>query len=199
MRTMAFLALAGCVGLLVGCPGALDPAAGRSTPTGIAAGIYSGSNVCQWTFTEEGVEFPDNSIASISRVFSDNGLPVTMGQELAVGSRFTRTLGNQELEETVTGVNRSLNGLQFESVAVVDLACGNTCQFARDGVCDEVNSCPLGTDCSDCGSVTLTGFEITSYQTLTSGAVRRTFSVNLREEDAGLASFVGECTATLSK
>lgn len=43
----------------------------------------------------------------------------------------------------------------------IDVACSNTCKYARDGVCDDPRNedyCAMGTDCQDCGPVGASNF-----------------------------------------
>ena len=86
----------------------------------------------------------------------------------------------------------------LEYDARVEWDCGNTCSFAFDRICDEVNLCNLGTDCFDCGSVVMTGSLISSYLVVDEQRVRRVYSMFVADS-AGLLSYLVQCEGLLSR
>jgi predicted transcriptional regulator len=50
-----------------------------------------------------------------------------------------------------TAVNDAyLESLRTDKSELINLANGNSCQYAFDGECDEPSLCPIGTDTTDC-------------------------------------------------
>lgn len=180
--------------VVAGCGSGVGTLSSSNSPA-LKSGTYAGTLTCEWTESQSGIVV-DQGGASVSStvVIGDSGLPL-----VTVGEVLVRTAGNLEIRSEVTDVIQAGNGAVVSLQATIELGCGNTCQFAFDGECDEVQFCSLGTDCSDCGPVVLTGPQTVTYQVVDENRIRRILSLIVREEDAGLVDFVERCEGILSR
>jgi hypothetical protein len=188
-RGLTILAVA-----VAGCGSGVGTLPSSSLPA-LKPGTYVGTTTCQWTESWSGIVVDQGGgPVSSTLVIGDSGLPI-----VTVGEILVTTAGNLEIRSEVTDLITTGNGAVVSLQATIQLDCGNTCQFAFDGVCDEVQFCALATDCSDCGPLVLTGPETVTYQVVDENRIRRTLSLIVREEDAGLVDFVNQCEGILSR
>jgi|GEM_PF-3420104 len=188
-RWLAILSVvtAGCGSGVGTLPSSIGPA--------LTPGTYVGTTTCQWTESHNGLLVDQGGVqVSTTVVIGESGLPSG-----AVGEVSTSTAGNLEVSSQITDIISTANGAAVSLQATIQLDCGDTCLYAFDGECDEVQYCALATDCSDCGPVVLTGPETITLQVVDENRLRRTLSLTVREEDAGLVDFVERCEGILSR
>lgn len=86
-------------------------------------------------------------------------------------------LDSESLDEnanaTATDISSDRSSSAGEAVQrrVPDATCENTCEYARDGYCDDGRDdfrffCKIGTDCQDCGPVGASNFTHPTYPTM---------------------------------
>jgi hypothetical protein len=165
----------------------------------ITPGTYSGTISCRYRETQSGFLLDRTDSSLITPTFGPSGLPIVDGQEVARGQRSDVEIGVFRFSYTTTQITESENGINLQGEARWLWDCGDTCIYARDGICDEVRFCALGTDCADCGPVVLTGVASTTYQVIDDRQIRRIESVNVSEQDAGIATINFECDGVLSR
>lgn len=195
---MRYLAAAVSLAAVVGCGSGAGTL--NTTVTGLPPGTYSGTETCDATQTEVGIIVYDGSDSVVTTItIGSAGLPVISTGEATVGDVEVISGGNLEIRSEVTNVVSSPNGVTVSLQATAELGCGDTCPYAFDGVCDEVQYCALATDCSDCGPIVLTGPGDVTYQVVDENRIRRTRRLTLLEADAGLAGFSMQCQGVLSR
>lgn len=172
----------------------------QQSPPAIEAGIYSGTSTCDYLLAVGSQEpFESSDTGAFSRAFSDAGLPTANGEDIFVGKTSTTILGATTFQFTIQNIVQSTNGLLIGYDARSEWDCANSCTFAFDGVCDEVNFCQLGTDCFDCGPVVFTGFRTVSYQVVDEQTIRYVSTWTLSEEDDDIAVESLSCEGTLTR
>jgi len=161
---------------LAGC-GAMDPLAGSPNPagnSGLKAGLYVGMTTCR--DTNNGIT-TSSTFVSTTRV-NPQGIPdgwvVGIVKESESGTVDTR------LEATHVGVTPGIFSIDID---VTQILCANTCQFAFDGVCDEVQFCLVARDCADCGSLETIGFGTWTYTAVNEHQIRLVTNTTQSDND----------------
>lgn len=143
--------------------------------------------------------FESTETTVLTRVFSDSGMVLIEGTEDFVGRRDVVQIGATTFESRTQSIIQSDNGILIENEVRAEWDCGNSCQYAFDGVCDEVTFCELGADCFDCGPVVTTGIATTSYQVVNENTIRRVATIIVSEEDDNISTESWSCEAILTR
>jgi len=190
--TAGFLVLVSCTPVV---PSADDPA-GRDEPpaTGpLVPGVYTGTLTCQIALTVGGTRDSWVDTGPWSVVVQPDGF--TRARE---GQGETTTLGQITETDTVTSVTALENGVQIEETIVQRFSCMDTCQYARDAECDEINFCAIGTDCRDCGQLVSNGTGSVTFRRSGSNGIELVLLVSTADT-AGFVYLNKRCTATLTR
>lgn len=165
----------------------------------LLAGTYVGTVQCKsvTTFGFLTTEADSSDIETVT--FNSNGHFIQSGDPISVGDTFSR--GNESNFFVVRFLNNSANAFDYGGEVIQSLpvsACNNTCFFAFDFVCDELQFCNLGTDCADCGPPVLTGTFEDIFQAQQDGSVRMLRSLAVFSE-GGIFSLSFNCDGILSR
>lgn len=168
--------------------------------TRIRAGSYVGTLQCDLETAVVGslptrIDRPQLETATFD---SDGNLLVT-GAPIRIGDISTRGPSADPWFFVYRSITNSSNALILAGEAHKTFACGNTCFFAFDFICDEIGSCNVGTDCADCGALILRGSFTTTYQSQENGTIRMMRNVSVLEEDASLVRMSFNCDGILSR
>lgn len=163
------------------------------------AGIYVGDVTCIASnyLLGELIDV-DTTTHSLTRVFSSEGLPVIDGVEAFVGQQSEEVRGPWTVSYTKTDILQTSTGVVLYSDAEYLYDCGNTCQWAFDGMCDEIRYCDWGTDCADCGPIRWDHEITTTYRFLDDGTIERTVAGFGIEAELGNDTTIVDCSGILS-
>ncbi len=156
-------------------------------------GLWTGAETCTLHATVAGQSATQTQSTPFSVTVGGDGLPEGFG----AGQSVTTVLGPSEGTTTYTTVNIYSNGITVEGSMTLSFNCSDSCAYARDGVCDEISRCGVGTDCSDCGQLILTGPSSTTFKRAANGQMGFTSSVTISDRLA-FSSEQMDCSATLT-
>ena len=194
VRQVCFVGLLPCPGLI--CDEGID--ACRSAPvveparSTILPGIYTGTQSCNLR-ARIGSD-SSSSVTTSPKIFVVTG----EGSDLEVGQSETRTFGPITETSVLTSILVVENGVFAEADVTHRFSCANSCQYARDGECDEIAFCFPGTDCGDCGQLVLFGTSEIAVKVLSPTSVEyvdNTFTVDRQ----GFVSMSWQCTVILTR
>jgi hypothetical protein len=198
LMVMVALATSGCGGVPTATP---SSDGGSSSPlrpdTGEAPlfspGLWTGTQTCTYRGTVAGQTASQPQSRSESLTVGADGLPEGLG----VGQSRTTVLGPSVMTTTYTNVNIYSNGMTVEGSVTLSYNCSDTCLYARDGVCDEISRCGVGTDCGDCGQLILTGSSWITFKRLASGQMGFT-SFGIVSDRSAFVTSQMDCSATFT-
>ena len=174
-------------------PPVVQPTAGPLVP-----GDYLGVTSCRIDVTANGVAAnPRTLIAPQVVVVEPGGASIQDMHEGDTETSFDTGVIAETTRE-VTSVEVFSNAIVIEGDVAFRYACLDSCQYARDGECDERTFCNTGTDCRDCGQFTLFGSRETTIIRSGSSAVEFA-SDSFGTDRNGLVFFSIQCSGTLER
>jgi hypothetical protein len=117
---------------------------------------------------------------------------------LSVGETSTSEIGAFTETTEIVSVTVANNGFLAELTITDTFQCENTCQFARDGICDEFEYCAVGTDCTDCGRLIAEGTGRVTIRTSGANGIEYVSSLRVSDDD-GLVFHSVDCAGTLTR
>ncbi len=125
-------------------------------------GTFIGTRQCNAFYEVGSLSFDSQFSASVALSVGDDGRLVFDGEAFEEGATFESLTGSVYASYEITSVDETSNGVTIGGAYYEFWNCGDSCVYANDGFCDEIEFCDLGTDCGDCGPIEMIGqFSIT--------------------------------------
>lgn len=150
----------------------------------LLAGTYVGTLQCHDTETVGSSTIQRDASDSETATFDSDGHLLLFGDPVRVGDTFRRGT----IRFLILDITNSSNAFVYTGDVIFELPCSNTCFFAFDFVCDEIQFCNAGADCADCGPPVLEGSFDDVYQAQQDGSVRIIRNTSVLNGELALSS-----------